>query len=238
MDPLRVPQAYGDTPEAAAAELGASNCVRYQSVAAGYFNAHPEPEVLDSLLETLLRRTTACIAAPTTTRYHLIGGIVKLLVQAYNWHQGQSGWIVPLQHFLNLQASAPLMGAAAAAKLSAAGGCAAGADALASFVTCSISVFNMMLLARHQIIAHTARTAPAHLKRFMKLENILTVWDLDRSLARQQMMMVKVLGDSTSRAALCQETPGSLPPAAHQVLTCNRGTATWTQCQLRLRSES
>ncbi len=118
MDPLCVPQAYSDAPDAAAAELGASNCVRYLLLAAEHLNVQVELEVLDSLLEMLLRCTIASIAAPSTARYLLIGGIVSLLAIAY-WDQGQSARSMPLQLCLDLRCSALLMGAAAAANLSA-----------------------------------------------------------------------------------------------------------------------
>ncbi len=82
-----------------------------------------------------------------------------------------------------------------------------------------------------QIVTHTTGTAHSNLKQLMKRSEMTvgdfyaTVGDCDCALARQQMMMINVLGDATSRTALCQETPGSLPAAAIQGLSCDRGTA-------------
>ncbi len=78
------------------------------------------------------------------------------------------------------------------------------------------------LLAQDQM--NTTRTRPGHLNRLMKIMHT-RVGEIERSLASQQMMMIKIVGEAASRAALCRETPGSLPAAATHVLTCNRGTA-------------
>ena len=110
----------------------------YLSLAATQYRLAPAPDSLDTLSGILHRRTVAAGAGGGVgaSHYLLIGSIARLLVVLYRWNLLPSGWIMPLQHCRNLQLAAARMGAAAAATLEAAAGVPAGADLLASFVTC------------------------------------------------------------------------------------------------------
>ena len=214
-------QAYGGSPDAAAAELGASNCVTYLKMAVTHADIALTPEILDTLSEILNRRIRAAIAAPGAAHYLLISNIAILLGTVSYEGIMKLAWVMPHERCQDLQFSAWQMGAAAAVHLRVAGGCLASADALTAFVKCCASVFKISALGQlHR--QHTARTAHTVCKQLDK--KLLTA---DRALLRQQTMLLDLLSEDTSRSALCRKTPCSLPDVSNDVFTCDCGTAAW-----------
>ncbi len=188
---------------------------------AAHCHLAPAPESLDTLSEILHRRTVAAGTAAGASRYLLIGTIAKLLVELCHRELLPSGWIMLLQHCRDLHFAAARMGSAAAATLEAAGGVLAGADVLASFVTCCAVGSNLMDISLKNVTALYHIAAPGVPDSVMRDKAAQAALALEG----QQMILLRLQHEDASRDALCQEVPGSLPAAANGVLTCDRGAA-------------
>lgn len=196
-----MPQAHGPSPDAAAAELGASNCVRHLSITAVQHHEALTPETLEVLSRMLHRRTATVIADPCAARYLLIGNLALLLSDVWNSNVRNPGWIMPLKQSRDLWSSATLMGAAAAAQPKSAGGCAASADALATFVRCCTAGCTMSFVMHHHIQLQKARTAHIAFEQLMQ-QTGKQIADLQRAQGRQLITMVQLLGESASQGTV------------------------------------
>ena len=201
----------------AAAELGASNCVWYLQQISTRLDVTLRNGTLESLLEMLRRRIRA--ASPSAASYMLIGGIVRVLGDVRH-----RAWLVPLEDCWLLQLEAAHMGEEALDRLIAAGGEAAGAGALAAFVT-SCTVLGMLaaMLSDHAA-EQRHRVQPAVWDRFKEKASACVTYFQQARLA-QLHQLVELLVEDDIQIPLLQGCPAGLLGASTDILLCKRGSA-------------
>ncbi len=212
-------QVTTDGPGHAAAELGASNCVWYLQQISTRLDVPLRNGTLETLLRMLAGLTVAAIDFPGAASYLLIGGIAGLLGDMRH-----RLWLVPLGICPGLQLAAALMGEKAVDHLTVAGGQAAGAGALAAFVTsCSVAGRLAAMVANHAA-EQRHRVEPAVWDRFKKTASAQVTY-VQSARIMQQQVLVELLVENDVPTALLKWSPAGLLAASTDVVLCMRGSA-------------